>query len=230
MQKLSPKRRIPGFSLLEVVISMAVLLVVMGTVFEQITLMQRKAVMESANVDQMQESRQFVDEAVRDLHMAGYPNSQMFSPLVTDQSKMAAGLVSVSPTQIIMEGDINGDGNVESLTYSYVAADPNDSNCPCLRRSGVGKINADSFSQPQALSYTEIQHVLPPAQGQDIFTFYNQTGAPVDVSAGANMKDNQTTVASISTVKVNLAVANGRDPASGQVLTNSFSATARLDQ
>lgn len=232
MQPFSPNRRMLGFSLLEMVISLAVLLVVMGTIFDQIVLMQRKAASESSKVDLMEQSREFVDQTVRDLHMAGYPNSQMFSPLVTDKSKIATGLVSISPTQVVVEGDVNGDGNVESLTLAYVASDPNDPNCPCVRRGAVGKINADSLAQPQPLSYTEIQHVVPPAQaGRDIFTFYKQSGDPIDVSQGADFSHNPDTIALISTVKVNLTVANGPDPASGQwMTTNSFSATARLDQ
>lgn len=228
MHRLSPNRQILGFSLLEMVISLAILLIVTAAIFNQIILMQRKAVSESSKVDLLQQSREFVDQTVRDLHMAGYPNSHMYSPLVSDLSRMAVGLVSVSPNQILMEGDVNGDGNVESLTLSYVAADPNDPNCPCLRRSAVAKINADSFLQPQPLSFTEIQHVVPP--GQDIFSFYKQTGEKIDVSAGADIKNQPDTMALISTVKVNLSVANGIDPASGQPMKSSLSATARLDQ
>lgn len=231
MQQLSPNCRMRGFSLLEMVISVAVLMVVMGTIFDQIVLMQRKAASESSKVDLMQASRDFVDETVRDLHMAGYPNSQMFSPLVNDQSRWARGLVSVSPSQVVIEGDVNGDGNVESVTLAYVDSDPNDPNCPCLRRGAVGKINADSLAQPQPATYTEIQHVVPPAQaGQDIFTFYKQTGDLVDVTGGADFSNNPDKIASISTVKVNLTVQNGTDAATGQMLTNSFSAIARLDQ
>ncbi len=234
MRKPSLNRGLLGFSLLEMIISLAVLLVVMGTIFDQIVLMQRKAASESSKVDLMQESREFVDQTVRDLHMAGYPNPQMYSPLMNDESKKAYGLVSVSPTQIMMEGDVNGDGNVESLTLAYVASDPNDPGCPCVRRSAVGKINANSQSQPQATSFTEIQHVVPPDQAaQDIFSFYQQSGDAVPVgTAGTDTStpDGKTAIASISTVKVNLTVANGTDPASGQILKNSFSATARLDQ
>jgi type II secretory pathway pseudopilin PulG len=222
MKRLSPNRGIVGFSLLEMVISLAVLLVVMGTIFDQIVLMQRKAASESSKVDLMEASRDFVDQTVRDLHMAGYPNRQMYSPLVTDQSKIAAGLVSVSPSQIVMEGDVNGDGNVETLTLSYIASDPNDPNCPCVRRSAVAKVNAQL--QPQAVGYTEIQHIVPPdpVAGPPVFSFYKENGDALDLNADP--------ISSISTVKINLTVANGTDPASGQILTNSFAATARLDQ
>jgi hypothetical protein len=223
MRKPSSNPRLLGFSLLEMIISLAVLMVVMGTVFEQIMLMQRKAASESSKLDLMQESRQFVDQTVRDLHMAGYPNSQMYAPLMNDESKKAHGLVSVSSTQIVMEGDVNGDGNVESLTLAYIASDPNDPDCPCVRRSAVGKINADSQSQPQATGFTEIQHVVPPDQaGVAVFSFYKQDGSSMDPSSDP--------ISSISTVRVNVSVANAPGPPSGQVGTSSFSATARLDQ
>jgi prepilin-type N-terminal cleavage/methylation domain-containing protein len=221
MQKPSPNLA-RGFSLLEMVISLSVLLLVMGTIFEQITLMQRKAVSESNKIDLMQQSREFVDQAVRDLHMAGYPSQQMYSPLMNDESKIARGLMSASPTQIVVQGDVNGDGNVEILTLSYIDTDPADPACPCVRRSAVEKVNADPQLQPQAANFTEIQHVVPPQPSTPIFSFYDANGNSIDATSDSHP--------AISTVKMNLSVFDGTNPASGHARTSSFSATARLDQ
>ena len=101
-------RRTAGFSLLEMMISLAVLLIVTGAVFEQIIQMERKSAAEEAKIDTAEQAREFVDQMVRDLHMAGYPNAAMYSaPLDNTSPLVAAGLVSVSPTQIILEGDVD---------------------------------------------------------------------------------------------------------------------------
>src|SRR5207302_4623942 len=133
--------------------------------------------------------REFVDQMVRDLHMAGYPGATMYSDPRADTSKVAAGLVSISSTQILMEGDINGDGYVSSVNIYYVESDANDPICPCIRRSAARKIPGSSLAQPSSPNYTETEHVFPPGtgtgeSGEDLFSFYDQTGNPIDASGG----------------------------------------------
>jgi len=102
-----------GFTLIEMLVSLLILAIVTGAVFEQINAMQKKANSEAVNVDLNQQSRDFLDQTVRDLHMAGYPSARMYSvdpPL--HPSWVAAGLVKVSPTEILMEGDVNNDGTL----------------------------------------------------------------------------------------------------------------------
>ena len=174
-------------------VSLLILATVTGAVFEQINLMQKKANSEAVNVDLNQQARDFLDQTVRDLHMAGYPNPSMYSvgPLARP-SMVAAGLVRVSPTEVLLEGDVNSDGSVYSVDISYVASDPNDPNCPCVRRSAQTKIDAGSLSKPSNLFYTETQHVFPPGtgagqSGEDLFAYYDQNGNPVDLSTGADI-------------------------------------------
>ena len=64
---------IAGFTLIELLVSLAILITVTGAVFEQINSMQKKSASEAANVDLTQQSRDFLNQTVRDLHMAGYP-------------------------------------------------------------------------------------------------------------------------------------------------------------
>src|SRR5438270_13148455 len=120
-------RPIAGFTLIELLVSLAILITVTGAVFEQINSMQKKSASETANVDLTQQSRDFLNQTVRDLHMAGYPGPGMYSNLA-HPSLVAYGLIRVSPTEILMEGDVNNDGAVESVDITYVASDANDPN------------------------------------------------------------------------------------------------------
>jgi hypothetical protein len=160
----------------------------------------------------------------------------------TRLSLVAYGLIRVSPTEILMEGDVNNDGAVESVDISYVASDPNDPNCPCIRRSAQPKIDADSLSQPTNLFYTETQQVFPPGtgagqSGENLFAYYDQNGNPVPIGSGVDVstpagpatQSGQALISSIKTVKINLSLlTNQRDPQSGGFVRTSMSASARL--
>jgi prepilin-type N-terminal cleavage/methylation domain-containing protein len=243
-------RTTAGFTLIEMLISLAILVTVTGAVFEQINAMQKKANSEAVNVDLNQQSRDFLDQTVRDLHAAGYPSFHMYSAGQLAPSTMVAyGLIRVSPTEILLEGDVNNDGNVYSVDISYVANDPNDPNCPCIRRSAQPKIAADSsnqaadsLNQPASPFYTETQHVLsgtgPGQSGEDLFTYFDQNGKAVPIGNGVDIStpegsttpSGQTLISSIKTVKINLSLlTNQRDLQSGGFTRTSMSASARLN-
>jgi prepilin-type N-terminal cleavage/methylation domain-containing protein len=235
---ISAKRGVEsGFSLLEMLISIAILVTVTGAVFEQINAMQKKSNAEAMKLDMNQQAREFLDQTVRDLHMAGYPGPSMYSNPQLYPSKVANGLVSVSPTQILLEGDVNNDGTVYSVNIAYIASDPNDPTCPCIRRSAQAKVDADSFSQPINPNYTETQRVFPPGtgagqSGEDLFAYYDQNGNPVNLSTGADIRTLQgaANLASIKTVKINLSLLNNqRDPENGTFTRETMSATSRLN-
>jgi prepilin-type N-terminal cleavage/methylation domain-containing protein len=228
------KKSTQGFTLLELLISLLILATVSGAVFEQINRMQKKSSSEAMKLDQNQQAREFMDQTVRDLHMAGYPGPSMYSDPTTHPYRVAQGLVSVSPTQILMEGDVNNDGQVYSVNISYVANDPNDPTCPCVRRSAIAKIDADSFSQPTTPYYTETNHVLPPGtgpgqSGEDLFSYYDQNGNPVPAGGGIDIKNNKDDIAKIKTVKINLSLVTQRDTESNGLIRTSMSATSRLN-
>jgi type II secretory pathway pseudopilin PulG len=233
------RRAAHGFSVVELLISMGLFLVVTGAIFEQLMVMQKKAASESMKTDMSQQAREFVDEMVRDLHMAGYPKAAMYSaPLDNTSPLVAAGLVSVSPTQIILEGDVNSEGQVYSVNISYLANVPGDFMCPCIRRSAVPKMAGSPLMQPVSPNFTETQSVFPPGtgpgqSGEDLFAFYDQNGNQIDVSAGADISTpgGQAIISSIQTVKINLNLLTSlRDPSSGDQVRTSLSATARLSQ
>jgi prepilin-type N-terminal cleavage/methylation domain-containing protein len=233
---IATKKSSKGFTLLELLISLLILATVSGAVFEQINRMQKKSSSEAMKLDQSQQAREFMDQTVRDLHMAGYPGPSMYSDPNAHPYHVAQGLVSVSPTQIVLEGDVNNDGKVYSVNISYVANDPNDPTCPCIRRSAIEKIDADSFSQPITPNYTETNHVLPPGtgpgqSGEDLFAYYDQKGDPVPIGSGMDISTplGKDTITGIKTVKINLSLLTQRDTESNGLTRTSMSATSRLN-
>jgi Tfp pilus assembly protein PilV len=227
-----------GFSLLELMLAVFLLMVITGAIFQQLIAMQRKSVAESMKVDVTQQAREFVDGMVHDLHMAGYPKASMYSTgLDNTSAQVAAGLVSVSPTSMIYEGDVNSEGVVYSVSVQYVANDPNDPTCPCVRRSAVQKVAGSPLAQGVAPFYWEVSRVVPPgigpgASGLDLFEFFDQNGKKVPINGEVTIaNDPNLYLPQIRTVRVNLSLSTGTpSPGREEVAQTSFSATARLDQ
>jgi hypothetical protein len=224
---------------MELLVSLFILTLVSGAVFEQINQMQKKSSSEAIKLDLNQAAREFVDQTVRDLHMSGYPGPSMYTNPKNNPAMVAAGLVSVSPTQIIFEGDVNNDGNVYNVNIAYVANDPNDPNCPCIRRSVQYKTQVtDALNPGIAVPYTETANVFPPGtgagqSGEDLFAYYDQNGGVVDLSSGSDISTDagRKNLAAIKTIKINLSLLTTvRDAASNSQMRNSMSATARLNQ
>jgi prepilin-type N-terminal cleavage/methylation domain-containing protein len=147
-----------GFSLIELMMVCAVLMVVLGAVFQYIDVASQRSKIESTKVDLAQEGRQFVDEFERDLHQSGYPSCRQFSnygacgsSTSVNSVSVAAGLVSISSYQVTFEGDVDGDGNVDTVIYRLVDSAgnaPPTGTCPCtIQRSQATKASAASFSQ-----------------------------------------------------------------------------------
>ena len=221
-----------GFTLLELMLGAMVLLVVTGAVFEQINQMQKKANSEAMKVDLGQEGRDFMAQTVRDLHMAGFPSASMYTSADTTSQMVAAGLVRVSPTEILFEGDVNNDGSVYSVDIQYVANDPNNPNCPCVTRGAALKIAGSPLNQNTSATPVEIAHVFPPGtapgqSGEDLFAYYDQNGQAVNIGAGTD----PAILATIKTVKINLSLLNNQVDLTNNTLDRtSISATARLNQ
>src|SRR5438477_4286283 len=167
-----------GFTLLELMIVCAVLAIVLGAVFQGISTITKRSQAEQVKVDLTQSGREFVDEFERDLHQAGYPNCRMVATLgaatncpadstqtnVAQNSAIAVGLVYVDNTKIIFEGDMDGDGTVESVEYLLIDANGANppANCPCtLQRSQIPKVNGvNPWAQGPRLFYQELQNVV----------------------------------------------------------------------
>lgn len=164
-----------GFSLLELCVASAVLLVVVGGAMNYIAVATQRSKVEQTKVDLSQEGREFVDEFERDFHQAGYPGCAAFNNFGVNNcattanynnANFAAGLISVSNTNVIFEGDVDGDGVIESVQYRLVDAAgnyPPSTTCPCtLQRSQVPKVTgltAPTYTQATNFSQ-ELQNVV----------------------------------------------------------------------
>lgn len=167
-----------GFSLIELMVVCLVLVIVLGGVFRIINHIMQRSQVEQVKVDLTQQAREFVDEFERDVHQAGYPNCRMIStpgaatncppdytnPLVAQNASVAAGLVLVSNTEVIFEGDVDGDGVVDTVWYRLVDQNgnyPPATTCPCtIQRSQMPKAAGTlPLAQPTLFSQ-ELQNIV----------------------------------------------------------------------
>jgi Tfp pilus assembly protein PilW len=145
-------------------IVVAVLSVVLGAIFNTILDGMKKYRLEENRVNTTQESREFLDQIVRDLHSAGYPGQKMYNPGVLgvpplNNAIVAAGLVAVSATDIWFEGDIDDTGQVQSIRYTLQALP--DGNCPCtMMRSAILKAQGTPPSAQLVNYNTQLQNVI----------------------------------------------------------------------
>ncbi|HTM89884.1 MAG TPA: prepilin-type N-terminal cleavage/methylation domain-containing protein [Terriglobales bacterium] len=188
-----------GFSLMEMLIVVAVLSLVMGAIFSTILDGMKKYRLEENRVNTTQESREFLDQIVRDLHSAGYPGLKMFTPSALtapaiNNSNVASGLVAVSATDIWFEGDIDDSGSVQSIRYTLQTEANGD--CPCtMMRSAVPK--AIGAPAAQVVNYnTQLENVINSTGGATPYTIDGTT-----IFNGTSV-NNDTLYASYKTIAV----------------------------
>jgi prepilin-type N-terminal cleavage/methylation domain-containing protein len=175
-----------GFTLIELLMVVLLLSIVVGAVFSQIERAQVRYKVEDQKVDLTQQEREFIDQFTRDLHQAGYPSITVFGgQFGINSSHIAAGIWSISSTDLHLEGDMDGTG-VQSVEYSYFDGTgwtgPGLNPCPCLRRSAAPKVDGVAPSaQVAGTAFTQVQNVIPLAT-QPVFAAYDATGVPVDIS------------------------------------------------
>lgn len=189
-----------GFSLLELLIVVALMSLIMGAVLSQIGEVQQRSRGEQARVDIFQESREFADQLMRDLHQTGYPSLRMFdtsswttalaSPSYSD-SRLATGVILISASEIKFEGDVDGTGNVSIVDYQLVSSG---NNCPCLQRSQGVKPSSGTLSN-------ELQNVQSAGTSSDpIFVGYDSSGTAI-TSADLTTTAGRNSLASLKTIQ-----------------------------
>jgi prepilin-type N-terminal cleavage/methylation domain-containing protein len=220
-----------GFSLIEMMMVLLVLGIVSAGLFVQINNAQQRAFTEQVKLDNFQEARDFVDQFFRDINEIGYPNSRMvdttslsWSPALTTQTtyswanayindnRVAMGLVKIDANEIQFEGDMNGNGVVQSVLYMINGS----GNCTlCLQRSQVAKVSANPLTGQTQNWGTETNDVI----SNPIFSYFQANGTqitslPVDISTSSGAQ----TIASIKTIKISLQIRNNAviDPKTAQ--------------
>jgi type IV pilus assembly protein PilW len=136
-----------GFSLVELMIAMAVGLVVLAGVYT-VFVLQNKTFSTQEDVVEMQQSvRAGIDIMAREIGMAGYDPRRVNSNASTTDDFSG---VAVSSSQLQIRTDLNGDGAInasseENIIYAYNATDKQ-----ITRNSGSGNQpfieNVDSFT------------------------------------------------------------------------------------
>ena len=177
-----------GFSAIEMLISVLLIMFVLGIAVQGMRDMQRRNFSESSKVDTVQQTRDFIDQMVRDVHQVGYPPGRVtvnVNPLCTNgfgvlnapanNPAIACGVVSFSTTQIVYEGDLDGTGTVSRI---YVQLAPGPGNrCPCILQRGViTKAAALAGAVPQY--FTEVNGVLNSGNGAGAATYPINLGGP----------------------------------------------------
>src|SRR5437764_6667482 len=102
-----------GFTLIELLMVVLLLSIVVGAMFSQIERAQVRYRVEGQKVDLTQQEREFIDQFTRDLHQAGYPSAAMYGGIGT-ANQIALGLISLSNNDVVIEGDVDGDGAVDT--------------------------------------------------------------------------------------------------------------------
>jgi prepilin-type N-terminal cleavage/methylation domain-containing protein len=176
-----------GFSLVELMVALTILTIVFAVLASGMSDIQKKSASDVSRLGVAQETRQFMDQILRDLRQTGYPSQAMFDAttlpsyassvaLTCDTSttarccasdnNVACGLVSFSSSAIQFEGDIDGSGVSE--VYLQVVV-PAGGSCPCtVQRGTVLK----SIGGTPAY-YTELDNVM----SQNVFTAYKYDGS-----------------------------------------------------
>src|SRR5437667_3945254 len=112
-----------GFSLLELMIVLIIILGISAAIFQTINLTTQRSSTEQTKVDMFQEAREFMDQMSRDLRQAGYPSPRNMDPSLLTQTPLmndlhaAAGLVKVDSGELWFEGDVDGSGSVSVVRY-----------------------------------------------------------------------------------------------------------------
>ncbi|HYU44737.1 MAG TPA: prepilin-type N-terminal cleavage/methylation domain-containing protein [Terriglobales bacterium] len=216
-----------GFSIIELLVVLALLGVMAGAMFLQIRTANERGAYERTQVDLFQESREFMDQISRDLRQVGYPNPRNFdnsilgctatnadcsaSPAVpgdpTTSYHAAVGMVYADGGDLYFQGGTDDDGTVLYTQYHYDSS--TDGNCPCLKRSQLPRAGTPNSETPDYNS--EVQNVqnylLDPAV--PIFRYYADGGTTEVTSAvqwGGNGNADNAVLASIDTVRVQLIV------------------------
>ena len=215
--KTGPER---GFTLLELMVTLAILIVVFAVVTNGIVLIQQRNMVEVNKVDLTQETRQFMDQITNDIHQAGFPTLRMFDPVLaytTTSNQVAAGLTYVSANEIDFQGDVDGSGTVSDVVIREI---PAGGPCPCtIQRGTVSKTVGGT-----PLYYTELNDL----QNAAVFTAYGSDGSSISLPVAQDLTG--VTLKNINAIGITLWVQSPiPDPKTRTYPTVTMVSQAKLD-
>ena len=198
-RSVSPDR---GFSLLELLIVLAVFSLILGGLFSSAKTAQARYGFAQDILDSQQSARSAIDMMSREIRQAGFPKTEYYDAALgwnaSNSNKVATGFITVNSTQMGFEGDINEDGIVELVEYRL--------NGTVLERSAVAKPSGGG---------TPTSSFVPMANNIRTLTFnyYDTNG------------NSTTTAASVKSVSISLDLStNLFDPQAKTLQTVSLAA------
>lgn len=253
-RKSTSREPAAGFSLIEMMIVVFVLMIIMGAVFRSINLTQQTSTSQQIKMDLTQQAREFVDQITTDLRNSGYPYKRNMTLGTVDPSTTQAapyntftsaynqnnapGLIYVNNGSLwfaaSMDGSNGSNGagsaNVKIVRYDYAATG---TNCPCLRRTEFSRAGGDPLTDAQnpgtAPAQLEIQGVQGGTSASNaIFTVYDATGSAITLPI--DFDNNASTLASINSIKINMTVVSPyKDFTGGYPVTTVQSSMALMN-
>jgi len=231
-----------GFSLIEMLIAVLVMAIVSAGILAQMDIAQQRGYSEQVKLDNFQEARDFVDQFFRDINQIGYPNSRLVDPTSAlwipplgpppgayplwasqyiNDNRLAIGLVSIGAQAIQFEGDMNGNGAVQTVIYQVNGG----GSCSlCLQRSQADKVMGNPMPPPTGLQVpnwgTEVNDVI----SNPIFTYFKADGTPIPVPQDITTQAGAQNVAQVKTIKIGLIIRNSLilDPKTHQPIETNF--------
>jgi len=98
MNEVAPVGNARGFTLIELMVAMAIFLIICAAMFELLQLSQEKYASENQLSGTFQEARLAIDQIARDVNDSGYPSLGMFSAIPTNPAAYVASPVAWSPS------------------------------------------------------------------------------------------------------------------------------------
>lgn len=238
------RRQQLGFSLIEILLVLGIMGVISAGILSQMDTAQQRGYSEQVKLDNFQEARDFVDQFFRDINQIGYPNSRLvdttqltWSPVLATQlglgtsyswaspyivdNRLAVGFVSIDNNAVQFEGDVNGNGVVQSIIYQINGS----GSCQlCLQRSQADKVIGNPLPTPTGAQVpnwgTEANDVIT----SPIFSYFKADGTPITVPQDISTSGGAIALASVKTIKISLTIRNNQviDPKTNQPIETNF--------
>ena len=177
-----------GFSLLELLIALAVFSFIVGGIFSNLTQSQTRYQFEQEVAEVQQTARNAADIMEREIKLAGFPIASYYDSALNwtsaNSERVAAGFITLGATNLVFEADLLEDGIVDRVEYRL--------NGTTLERSARDKTAGGGA--PAAVYQTLATNVTALT-----FSYLNSSGsattAPADVrSVGILFNINTTSV------------------------------------
>ena len=110
-----------GFSLLELLIALAVFSFIVGGIFSNLTQSQTRYQFEQEVAEVQQTARNAADIMEREIKLAGFPIASYYDSALNwtsaNSERVAAGFITLGATNLVFEADLLEDGIVDRVEY-----------------------------------------------------------------------------------------------------------------